>query len=146
MTRMAFAPQCKQTLALVRPDADERAPGRVREWAAKTLARWGLSGGLAADLNSVLTELVTNSWQAGADELLVLMELHRERGLVDVAVWDDAPGFPVKREPDFAAESGRGLHLVEALTVAWGFEPDPGGGPGKTVWATLCLGGGGDAA
>lgn len=145
MTRMTFASQHEQISALIRPKVDERAPGRVREWAAATVERWGLPG-LSGDLNSVLTELVTNAWQAGADELLVLLELHRERGLVDVAVWDDAPGFPVKREPDFAAESGRGLHLVEALTAAWGFEPDPGGGPGKTVWATLRLHGYGDAS
>ncbi|SEF86647.1 Anti-sigma regulatory factor (Ser/Thr protein kinase) [Thermomonospora echinospora] len=145
MTRMTFASEHEQTVALIRPAADDRAPGKVREWAKETLARWGLPA-LADDLNTVLTELVTNAWQAGAGDLLVLLEPCQDRGLVDVAVWDDAPGVPVRREPDFVAESGRGLHLVEALTTAWGVEPDPGGGPGKTVWASLRVPGDGDAS
>ncbi|WP_119728540.1 ATP-binding protein [Thermomonospora amylolytica] len=144
MTRMAFASEHEQTVAVIRPPADDRAPGRVREWAAATLARWAIPA-LADDLNTVATELVTNAWRQGAGDLLVMLELDRAQGLVDVAVWDDAPGVPVKREPDFAAENGRGLHMVEALTTAWGYEPDHTG-PGKTVWATLRVPGNGDAA
>lgn len=145
MTRMMFTPERKQSLALIRPTLTEQAPGRVREWSLATLRRWGLPH-LVDDINTVVTELVTNAWQAGASELLVLMKRGRARDLVDIAVWDDAPGVPVKRDPDHIAESGRGLHLVEALAVDWGHERDPGGGPGKTVWARLRVPGHGDAS
>lgn len=136
MSRPVFAPDEDQVLALIRPAVTEQAPGQVREWSSTALRRWGLPQP-ADDVDIVITELVTNAWQAGAGDLLVLIEWCRSRGLVDVAVWDDAPGVPVKREADHIAESGRGLHLVEALAVAWGHAPDPGGGPGKTVWASV---------
>jgi hypothetical protein len=37
--------------------------------------------------------------------------------------------------PSATRSSGRGLHLIDALTAAWGVEPAPEGG--KTVWAEL---------
>ena len=38
--------------------------------------------------------------------------------------------------PDSASESGRGLHLVDALADHWGVTPRQAA-PGKTVWAEL---------
>jgi hypothetical protein len=38
--------------------------------------------------------------------------------------------------PDSSSESGRGLHLVAALSDDWGVTPRPAA-PGKTVWAEL---------
>ncbi|MEU5098408.1 ATP-binding protein [Streptomyces sp. NPDC020996] len=49
---------------------------------------------------------------------------------------DRAPR-PRTTAPEPVAESGRGLLLVEALTVSWGWEPWPPSG--KTVWARLPL-------
>ncbi|WP_141579170.1 ATP-binding protein [Actinomadura sp. WMMA1423] len=112
-----------------------QAVAQVRAWSAMTLERWGVPR-LVGDTSTVLTELVTNSCQAEAGDLLVLIEWHQERDQVLIAVWDDAPGLPAKRELDYIAESGRGLHLVEALSSAWGHRPDTSG-PGKTVWARL---------
>jgi hypothetical protein len=44
-------------------------------------------------------------------------------------------------EPGAAdAGTGRGLLIVEALTETWGVTPRTGG-PGKTVWAVLPVGG-----
>ena len=145
MNRPVFASERRRHLALFLPAVTEQTPGRVREWSSTTLRRWGLPH-LVGDVNTVVTELVTNALQAGAGEVLVLFDRHCARDLVRVAVWDDAPGVPAKREPDHIAENGRGLHMVEALTVRWGHEPDPGGGPGKAVWADLRVRGGGEAS
>lgn len=42
---------------------------------------------------------------------------------------------PVVTPPDPLAESGRGLHIVDQLSVEWGWtSPDTSG---KTVWATV---------
>jgi anti-sigma regulatory factor (Ser/Thr protein kinase) len=48
--------------------------------------------GLTDDAQTVVTELVTNSVQAGAGEIGVLIEWHR--GVIEIRVWDDAPGEP----------------------------------------------------
>ncbi|MFV2177199.1 ATP-binding protein [Actinomadura sp. LOL_016] len=39
---------------------------------------------------------------------------------------------PRRKEPDYIAETGRGLHLVESFSVRWGWRAL---GPGKVVWA-----------
>lgn len=51
------------------------------------------------------------------------------------AVTDASEQGPTVREPDYFAESGRGLHLIEALSDQWGWTPLATGG--KVVWATL---------
>jgi hypothetical protein len=38
------------------------------------------------------------------------------------------------REPPADSESGRGLQIVESLSVHWGWHPEPGG---KAVFAVL---------
>ncbi|MGI5200303.1 ATP-binding protein [Spirillospora sp. CA-108201] len=115
-----------------------QAPAELRAWIAATLRRWGLWQ-LVDDAGIVLTELVNNACQAGADDLLVLVDWQRDRDRFVVAVWDDAPGVPAKRELDYFAESGRGLHLIESLSTDWGHRPDTRG-PGKTVWVCLYVG------
>ena len=53
---------------------------------------------------------------------------------VRVEVSDGGPGMPTLRAFDPASESGRGLHLVAALSRAWGVAPTR---HGKAVWAEL---------
>jgi hypothetical protein len=63
-------------------------------------------------------------------------------GLLDLgscvlcAVADPSAQTPVPREPDWLAESGRGLQVVATLSSHWGFcvAPDL---QGKVVWATF---------
>ncbi|WP_371498632.1 ATP-binding protein [Kitasatospora sp. NBC_00374] len=89
----------------------------------------------------VLSELVTNAVEhartpgrliavkfeiAAADQLRI--EVH------DAS--DRRPVPPTDVDVDVAAESGRGLWLVERLAVAWGCSPRPGG-VGKFVWAVV---------
>jgi len=43
----------------------------------------------------------------------------------------------VRLEPDFVAETGRGLSVVEGLSKQWGWTPLDAGR--KAVWAALAL-------
>lgn len=60
--------------------------------------------------------------------------VHRSPQLV-CAVSDPSSRGPIAREPDFVAESGRGLHLVDSFSRAWGWHPLAGAG--KVVWAVF---------
>ena len=108
------------------------AAGEAREWSAKVLACWDLADH-ADDLQTVVTELVTNSLRAGAGAIHALIEWRWNAEALEVQVWDDAPGRPQLRQPDFVAETGRGLFIVAALSTAWGHHPAADGG--KVVWA-----------
>ncbi|KJK57974.1 regulatory protein [Saccharothrix sp. ST-888] len=130
----------------------------AREFARSTLHGWGL-GDLFDDVSLVASELVTNALRhalgarrdecspataghpprrpgtlQGSDEFLPIRIslVHREAQVV-CAVSDPSSTGPVAREPDFVAESGRGLHLVDSFSRSWGWHPLAGAG--KVVWA-----------
>ncbi|RAY11418.1 hypothetical protein DPM19_30825 [Actinomadura craniellae] len=122
----------------------DRAPAQVRRWATDALTRWGDTGA-AEDAAIVFTELVTNACQASATRVIALIDPDAGPDVIEVCVWDDAPGLPRRCEPDFRAERGRGLFMVDALAVRWGhhpFSPAPGR-PGKVVWADIARNGDG---
>jgi two-component sensor histidine kinase len=89
---------------------------------------------LVDDAAVVVAELATNAINAGATAIIVLIAYERPVNRVHIAVWDDAPGKPELKEPDYEAEHGRGLHLVEALATGWGCDF---AATGKIVWADL---------
>lgn len=81
----------------------------------------------------VLTsELVTNAVLHGVGPVQLRLTLSADA--VRVEVQDESAQHPVRRNPDREAPHGRGLLLVDALSVDWGVEP---AGAGKTVWFTL---------
>lgn len=124
-------------------------PGAVpcaRQYARQLLWKWGLKE-LIEPVELVVSELVTNAVRASggldphprtSEAALSVIRLWlrvEERGVL-VQVWDASPSSPERQEPGPAAESGRGLLLVEMLSAAWGaFELTHE--PGKVVWA-LC--------
>ncbi|GGT12378.1 ATP-binding protein [Streptomyces griseoviridis] len=66
----------------------------------------------------------------------VRLHLMRWTGRLVCAVRDPSEDGPVVRTAeDFAAESGRGLFLVESFSDSWGWYPLTGTLPGKVVWA-----------
>ena len=104
---------------------------RARHWARRQLAEmYEGQAGIAADVELVVSELVTNCVRADAHRFAVAIEGHHTN--VKVSARDDAPGVPVKRAPPRDTVGGRGLIIVEALARRWGVTPD---GEGKTVWA-----------
>jgi DNA-binding NarL/FixJ family response regulator len=80
------------------------------------------------------SELVTNAVHHARSDARVTAAVIGSR--VRVSVSDDGPGLPVAGPSTAEAMSGRGLHLVDALSAAWGVDP---GDPGKTIWFELEL-------
>jgi hypothetical protein len=107
-------------------DAVETAPREARRMIRKRLPLWDL-GHLAEASELVATELVTNSVGATGPHAAstrlppVLVWLLGGEKTIAVAVWDSAPGVPVRREAALLDEAGRGVWLVEELSQAWDF-------------------------
>jgi anti-sigma regulatory factor (Ser/Thr protein kinase) len=102
------------------------------------LWEWGLTG-LADDAELVVSELTTNAVHASQPLPQfppVRLWLLSDRKQVLILVWDANPQPPTRIDPAAAAETGRGLLLVEAITKQWGScAPEAMGG--KIVWALI---------
>ncbi|MEU0572480.1 ATP-binding protein [Nonomuraea sp. NPDC005983] len=104
----------------------------ARHFVDRTLTSWG-GERVAFDAQLVVSELVTNAMRhAGGAAQLRLLAHGPE---VACVVSDYSRAAPVATVPDVFAEFGRGLRLVEALSVAWGWLAPVG--PRKFVWAVL---------
>lgn len=114
--------------------AYDSSPRTARASARAWLSQWGRSD-LADDTETVVAELVANAVRASERAgTPVALRLIMAPGSVVVEVFDNAPGMPALREADHVAESGRGLHLVAAISARWGWSPARSG---KVVWAVL---------
>jgi hypothetical protein len=123
------------------------APGTARAYARDVLAGWRL-GALSDACQVVVSELVTNAVNASTAPAgglvyvngrapLVRVCLMSDKSRVLVECHDQALGQPELRNADAAAESGRGLAMVGALTAGrWGWHLKRGQ-HGKVVWALL---------
>lgn len=137
----------------VRALAPQRASVKAaRDFGRDTLVRWGAAD-LFDDLSLVVSELVTNALCHGvggaprADEESerdtgpaghpVQLALLRKGSRVMCAVQDPGAGLPARQEAGDGAETGRGLHIVECFSSAWGWFPlsQAAGRGGKVVWA-----------
>jgi anti-sigma regulatory factor (Ser/Thr protein kinase) len=120
--------------------SEVESPGIARNVTKATLLRWSLAE-IYDDAAVVVSELVTNAIRYGlssgtASSALRLVLVRYERQLVCM-VTDPADTAPRMREPDWVAETGRGLHIIEAISRAWGWTPLLGGG--KAVWASFSI-------
>jgi anti-sigma regulatory factor (Ser/Thr protein kinase) len=108
----------------------------ARDFVRHTLEDWQLTD-LAWPATLVVSELVTNAIRHSATVLS--LTLSRVDSRFRIAVQDyggGAPSIPEWADKGTAAqEDGRGLHLIDAETRAWGVFPARGSG--KTVWALL---------
>lgn len=116
---------------------------RARDFTVATLRRWGLAA-LADDIIVVVSELLTNALRHTSHEggtapgrqiggWPIRFGLLSPGGSLLCAVADPSPRMPVMRDPDYLAETGRGLHVVASLCDDWGWT-DPAQ-DGKVVWA-----------
>jgi len=109
------------------------------------------------DVALVATELITNALEHGVGAASTgaptsesaLRELRRGSGVqislsvsgshIVLAVSDPNPATPVRRPRDTFSGGGRGLQLVESLSLCWGWtlldEQNGRRQPGKSVWA-----------
>ncbi|MFC7329826.1 ATP-binding protein [Marinactinospora rubrisoli] len=121
----------------------EADPGTVkvaRELAVTVVRDWGMSR-MVGDVELVVSELVTNAlrhaggYLAGSSgyENVIQLSVLRRGGELVCAVRDGSDQLPAQREPDFMAETGRGLHLVSCFSRTWGAVPTVP--DGKFVWA-----------
>ena len=119
------------------------APKLARGFTADALAYWGLSR-WEDDASLIASELVTNVVQQAHDRdgkpiypegrlPVFQLSLFSDRRRLLLAVWDDAPGFPVQGNATPDATCGRGLAMISRLG-AWDWHL---AGRGKVVRATI---------
>jgi anti-sigma regulatory factor (Ser/Thr protein kinase) len=116
----------------------EGAVGRCRDFVRKVLAEWGWPAGpeqrpVLDDVLLIVSELAANArmFAGGPEEL----RLRLEQGRLLVEIADASPAPPVLRPTgDPARPGGHGLHVVDRLARAWGYELRGGG---KTVWCEV---------
>ncbi|MFI9051766.1 ATP-binding protein [Streptomyces sp. NPDC053427] len=129
--------------------------GGARKFTRETLQDWDLDE-LFDGVALVVSELVTNALRHAvlATEARVpeprmpeaadgasptRLHLMRWSSRLICAVRDPSDASPVAGEADSAAESGRGLYLVESFSDSWGWHRLTGAMHGKIVWAQFRL-------
>ena len=136
---------CFPRLAVRTPGTDTRSVGSARDFCLSTMRRWGVQD-RADDVAVVVSELLTNALQyglaqvgsaAGRSRRPVRLGLVQPGQYVLCAVADPSPRPPEPKDPDFLAESGRGLHVISALSERWGYTVPTDAG--KVVWALFSV-------
>lgn len=122
---------------------DPQTAAEARRFARMTLRGWGMAGHVD-NVTLVVSEMLSNALRHGlchspvgrpVTDRPVWLGLLRQGGAVLCTVSDPSAEVPVLREPDYLAESGRGLHLIDSLSESWGWTiPDA---MGKSVWAIV---------
>jgi anti-sigma regulatory factor (Ser/Thr protein kinase) len=111
---------------------ERSAAAAARDFVKTALADWGLPG-LADDAALITAELFSNALRHAPSERYVLV-LDWNGGKPRIEMWDSCERFPEKQTLGVDAETGRGLHLIEALSSSWGARR---AAAGKCVWAVL---------
>jgi len=112
---------------------DAASAAAARRFAGDILAAWGQDL-LREDACLLLDEVITNAVQHTVGDVAVRMALGQR---LRIEVHDRSNRYPDMRPVDGDSEMGRGLHIVERLSHAWGFDPLPAAG--KVVWFELNL-------
>ncbi len=87
------------------------------------------------ELAAILTdEVVANAIKHG--EPPIVLALGGDDDQIEVTVTDHGPDLPVLRTPGPAAQTGRGMRIVDVLSDEWGVEELP---RGKRIWFRLDL-------
>lgn len=116
----------------------------ARDFAIATLRGWGVDA-LVEDAVVVVSELITNAVLHGVavkddpdEPRPIKLSLVRHGRFVVCIATDPGRQGPCVEPAGDSWESGRGLHVIEALSRVWGWTPLPAG-RGKAVWAALVV-------
>lgn len=119
------------------------AAGLARHFTSCTIRAWDMID-LVEPAELLVSELFTNAVKAtalarppggGSDPPLITVGLRSAVDLLLIEVGDGYPDPPILHRPDDDAEGGRGLMLVDVLSIRWGyFHPRDSG---KVVWCLL---------
>lgn len=115
--------------ALFVPIGSAAAPARL--FVFETLVAWE-EHDLLGDATLITSELVTNAICHAGSAFRVAVR--RDESSVRIAVHDISSVPPARREPSRDSPGGRGLKIVDQLSMRWGTETHP---QGKTVWAEI---------
>ena len=148
---------CFPRLAQRTPGMDTKSVGTARDFCLSTMRRWGVQD-RGDDVAVVVSELLTNALRHGVPQARlrpgpasrpgpggggapsrwpVRLGLVQPGHFVLCAVADPSPRLPEPKEPDYLAESGRGLHVISALSDRWGCTAPTEAG--KVVWALFSV-------
>ncbi|MEU8709806.1 SpoIIE family protein phosphatase [Streptomyces sp. NPDC048565] len=114
--------------------ADPQGLSEARSIVRQALTDWDLAD-LADDAELVTGELLVNvllHTEGGA--VLTLEVLPEPVRRIRLSVQDRSSVWPRRRTPGETSTSGRGLLLLDAVSVRWGIEPR---GEGKAVWCEI---------
>ncbi|MCO5968439.1 ATP-binding protein [Actinoallomurus sp. WRP6H-15] len=96
------------------------------------LRAWGRADQIE-DATVIIGELFNNALlHTDSKELVVAIDWNG--GRIRLEMWDDSPCRPRIAPADFEQESGRGMHIIAALSEVWGSRL---AASGKCVWAVL---------
>lgn len=111
-------------------------PSDARRFTSDWLVEYGQlpkDAEVVEDAELVVSELVTNAINNHCAMYELALYVADDR--LEVSVLDDGAGWPTPQNPSGAAEHGRGLRIVAALSESWGVEQVSDGC--KRVWARL---------
>jgi anti-sigma regulatory factor (Ser/Thr protein kinase) len=95
------------------------------------LEDWQVPTPVVDDALLVISELVTNAVRHAGTASTLELELGQTGRQLRVALTDGSTAKPRARRAGTAAEDGRGMAILAALSDRWGIEPHQAG---KRVW------------
>jgi anti-sigma regulatory factor (Ser/Thr protein kinase) len=105
--------------------SEATTPREARKAVAARFGDQARCGELLLCVSEVVTNAVLHARSA------TVLTVRRSADVLTVEVQDDDPTPPVLRPHSNTATTGRGLRILEDLTVRWGTRPI---GKGKIVW------------
>jgi anti-sigma regulatory factor (Ser/Thr protein kinase) len=114
----------EETFTLELP-RDAATPRLARKVVAEVFGDQARCGELLLCVSEVVTNAVLHARSAAT------MTVRRSADLLTIEVRDGDPTAPVRRPHSTTATTGRGLRILDDLTVRWGTRRV---GPGKVVW------------
>lgn len=110
--------------------AKATSPSRARRFVADTLSAWDVP---VDDATLIVSELVTNALLHARTAMTVEL-VDDPPDAVRLSVSDSSPAALQTRHFSPESGTGRGLRLLDSLSLTWGVDEHDGG---KTVWCRL---------